>query len=110
MDRITGRHERSDGAPAIAAIAVFLLSEDGLGRNVFAPLSQFGMTAAGALHGVGGDEELALGVRKNNGALIAPFGHDVSLAGYLTLEFDESTSHCGIGSNGLPARKPTWKP
>src|SRR5947209_19261241 len=78
VDRIGGRRHRRDVAGGIAGVALLLLSERFLERDRRPASLQLFQTAPGPLAGLGMQEELALGIRKDDRSLIAPLADDVS--------------------------------
>ena len=74
LDRVGGGDERADGARAVPLVALGLVAEDLVKGRGFAAGRQIVLAAAGTFFGIGRKKEFALGVRKNDGALVATFG------------------------------------
>src|SRR5206468_128042 len=85
----------------VALVAVVLLGQDVLQWHLFAVEGQVLLPAERALVRAGGEKELALGVRKGDGSLIASLGDDVGTTSQLPLQLDEKRPHQVIAGNEL---------
>ena len=107
-DGIGGGNQRSDAARTVALIALVLLAEHFVERHRFAAGGEIELPAAGTFLRTGGEEDFALGVRKDDGALIAAFGDDVVVAGQLSLQLDEMLADAGI-AGGVVGDVGDWR-
>ena len=72
--------QRADLAGRVAVVSFALRIEHLLERGRLALVAQVGQPSPGSLLGAGRQEELAVGVGKRHGALVAALGHHVPLA------------------------------
>ena len=89
FDRIVRLSQRPDRSRRIALIAQSLVGQHFVERNLFAAGQQIAVTPPGPFLFVGREKDLALGIGKNNRALIAAFGHDVAPGGRRPLPHDK---------------------
>ena len=103
-DRVGGGSQRIGDARLVPFVSFADLTQDVVewGR-LLVTLMQFTLAASGSLFGVGGDVELALGVWKDSGPLIAAFGHDVATAREVTLTSSQFATYRRVRRNDRTA-------
>ncbi len=100
-DGIRGGPHGGQVPSGIAAVPLVLSTQDFGERYVNAAGGQLGSPAPGALFRVGDEEEFTLGLGKDNGALVAPFAHQIAADSDRPLQIDQEMS------NDRDSREPT---
>lgn len=91
-DGVRGGLEWGDCTFFVATVSFGLMSQDFFQGKVLATASQVVLTAAGSFFWNGGQEEFDLGVREDDGPLIAAFRDDVQAVGSLALQLGEDST------------------
>ena len=101
-DRVGRRRERRALAAAVALVAHRLLAQHDLGVG-----AELGGAAARALLGVGGEEDLDLGVGRDDGADVAALGDPVAVGEDAPLLLDQRLAHGRVGGDTREAASET---
>ncbi len=95
-ERVVGRPKGGDGAVGVALVTGGLFGEQSLEGNMTALCGEFLLPPVGTDFGVGGEEELAIGLWEGDGSLVAALADNIAAACHAALCGDQGGANVRV--------------